>query len=531
VSRGAPGTHTTTPPVPAGLAPIVTDLDTVLDLGPGRLETDTVEEAARLRTRIEERLAIGDALTVVAFVGGTGAGKSALLNRLVGAEVATEGVRRPTTAVPLAVSGRTGADVDALLSWLEISDRRVADALGDDLILVDLPDHDSVVDAHRLTAERLRRRVDAVIVVLDPVKYARADLHEGPLAELVAHAEVTIVAFNRVDELTATDRAAALADAHEKLRERGLAGLEVLPTSAATGEGIGELRVRATDLAMKREAAVRRLAGDAALFGAAAAAGAPPPDDHDLDTSRLLGPLLEATDAHRNGVAAEVAYRRDARQATRSPLARVARAPMNLATRAARDLGIVAPPPTPDHGANVGPRVEGVLSREVELLTTTGAAHRTVAATIARTATDAAPALADAVRSIPLRPSRRGWWTGMSWTRGAAESVAVGGLIWLVLIGVAEWLQLPPVPTPAVNDDLSWPAALFLYGLVARVVLGIATRIVTRVGGGRHGRHVTDRLRTTVRATIDERITVPYRQEIARQRTLHDALARLTERR
>ena len=65
-------------------------LDAIAELGPGRLPPELVAEAARRRASIDERLALGDGLTVVAVVGGTGVGKSALVNRLVGAPVATQ---------------------------------------------------------------------------------------------------------------------------------------------------------------------------------------------------------------------------------------------------------------------------------------------------------------------------------------------------------------------------------------------------------------------------------------------------------
>jgi hypothetical protein len=527
VTRGASPAATSAPSLPAGLAGVVADLDTVRELGPGRLDAHLLADAAALRTRIDERLAIGDALTVVAFVGGTGVGKSALLNRLAGEPVAVEGVRRPTTSAPLAVSGRSGADVDALLRWLDIRDRRVAGALTDGLVLVDLPDHDSVVDSHRVTAERLRRRVDGLIVVLDPLKYARADLRDGPLAELHAHADVTVVVFNRVDALTGGDRRDALEDAQVKLEEAGLPGVDVLPTSARTGEGVAELEGLVTDLAERRSAAVRRLAADATLFGAAALDATPPPSARELDTSRLLEPLLEATDAHRRELEAQTAYQVDARVAVRSPLARAARAPFGLAVRAAHRLGIVSPAPRMDRGAHVAPRVEAVLARELELLATTGAAHRTMERTIARTAADAAPALADAVRTTSVRPPRHGWWTAMSWLRGAAETALLLGLTWLVLIGVAEWLQLPPVPTPEVTDELSWPGALLLGGVVARVLLGVTTRLAIVRGRRRHRRQVADHLRACVRRIVDERITTPYRDELERRRELEAALRRL----
>jgi GTP-binding protein EngB required for normal cell division len=513
---------------PTGVAALLADLDTVLELAPGRLPGDELAAAAALRARIDQRLALGDGLTVVALAGGTGVGKSALLNRLTGSEVAEEGRRRPTTSVPLAVSARASVEVDALLDWLDIADRRtVPDALPDGLVVVDLPDHDSVVEEHHVTAERLRRRVDALVVVTDPLKYARADLHTGLLGDLVAHADVTLVGFNRIDELDDADREACLLDLRARLDQDGLADTPVVATSARTGEGVDGLRDRLVELAAARRAAVRRLSGDAAVLAERTLAVVPAPPTEPLEAARLLDPLLEATDAHRAAGDAEVAYRRDARTAVRSPLARVARAPFTATARVVRGLGIGGAAPPTERRAEVGPRVEGVLARELELARTTGAGHEALERTVAATAATAAPRLVDAVRAVPLAPAGRWWWTPLAWLRGLAEAALVTGLGWLVLLGVVAWLQLPPVPTPQLTEELTWPAALLLYGLAARVLLGLASRGAIAVGAGRHRRRVTAELRASLRTAIEEHVMTPYGDEVAARRTLRAALERL----
>src|SRR6056297_1924826 len=151
------------------------DLDTVVGLAPGRCPDRDVARLVAVQTHVEQRLGLGDALTVAALAGGTGVGKSALVNRLTGTEVVVEGVRRPTTATPVAVARTMDAPTGRLLDWLGIEDRReVAGALPEGLVLVDLPDHDSIEVAHRRTSERLAARVDVVVVVVDAIKYARA---------------------------------------------------------------------------------------------------------------------------------------------------------------------------------------------------------------------------------------------------------------------------------------------------------------------------------------------------------------------
>ena len=68
----------------------------------GRVPGEVVDEAYRVGLQVDRRLALSGGATVVALAGATGSGKSSTFNALTGADVATVGVRRPTTSVTMA---------------------------------------------------------------------------------------------------------------------------------------------------------------------------------------------------------------------------------------------------------------------------------------------------------------------------------------------------------------------------------------------------------------------------------------------
>jgi hypothetical protein len=479
-----------------------------------------------LRQRIEQRLAIGDGLTVVALAGGTGVGKSALVNRILGTEVATEGVRRPTTGKPLAVCAVLDAPTTALLDWLEIEDRRVVPSamLPVGLVLIDLPDHDSVVVEHRRTSERLARRVDGLVIVVDQLKYARADLHDGPLAELTAHADVVTVALNRSDEVAAADLGRLRADLITHLSEHGHPDLKPIVTSAVTGAGVPELRDRLVVLAQTRSAARRRLAADAAHLATELRAELPSIAPVELQVSRLLDPLMEAADAHRVVVEADAVYRRDAQLGVRSPLAQLGIVPFRVLGAVARSFGVAERSTDPATRSASAARIEAVLAHEVRLTDQVGPAHAALSRSIGRTSRDVAPALVQAVDGVGVRPSRRWWWTVLRWLRGAAELALVVGLVWLILLGVGDWLQLPEIPTPRITEALTWPTALLLGGLLVRLLLGLLSRACIRVGARRHRRATDQAIRRRVQAVVEETVVRPYEAEMAAHRRLREAV-------
>src|SRR5690606_39759875 len=102
------------------------------------------------------------------------------------------GTTRPTTSAAHAcVWGTEGAD--ELLDWVGVPPRhrhsRTSELDRDDselsgLILLDLPDHDSVRAVHTAEADRLIGAADLLVWVLDPQKYADAAVHHRYLAEM-----------------------------------------------------------------------------------------------------------------------------------------------------------------------------------------------------------------------------------------------------------------------------------------------------------------------------------------------------------
>jgi len=254
--------------------------------GPDGFAPELLEDAADLLSRAGERLRLSGAHTVVTLAGGTGSGKSSLFNALAGADFSRVGVTRPTTSEPHAcVWGMAGAG--PLLDWLGIQRRhRYARASALDqgeenlngLLLLDLPDHDSVTAGASHEVDRMVELADLMIWVLDPQKYADAAVHNRYLVQLSAHSAVTTVLLNQADLLSPAQAEDCLSDLRRLLDSEGLHDARVLLTSAATGAGVDELRKVLIETVTARRAAGERIEADVdtlvARFEAYAADGA-----------------------------------------------------------------------------------------------------------------------------------------------------------------------------------------------------------------------------------------------------------------
>ncbi len=148
----------------------------------------------------------GDAY-VLAFVGGTGVGKSSLLNALAGTAVSAASARRPTTSAPIAwVPATERAALVPLLTWIGVED--VREHAGTDLgpvAILDLPDMDSVAGDHRARVEAILPRVDAVAWVTDPEKYHDAALHDDFLRTWLPRLARQVVVLNKTDRMSDDD--------------------------------------------------------------------------------------------------------------------------------------------------------------------------------------------------------------------------------------------------------------------------------------------------------------------------------------
>jgi 50S ribosome-binding GTPase len=247
----------------------------MIQIGSGRAGRDgfgqkLLADAEEILARAGDRMRLSSTHTVVALAGGTGSGKSSLFNKIAGADFSAVGVTRPVTANAHAcVWGDAGGR--AILDWLDIPARyrySRASALdrGEDdlagLVLLDMPDHDSVMNHAGAKVDRLVSMADVMIWVLDPQKYADAAVHRRFLVPMAGHAAVLAVILNQVDLLEPEQVGECVADLRRLLDSEHLHDVAILVTSAVSEVGIDDLRSLLVDGVAARRAAAARISAD-----------------------------------------------------------------------------------------------------------------------------------------------------------------------------------------------------------------------------------------------------------------------------
>ncbi len=161
-------------------------VDLPLDLpGVAQSRAERVEIVDQLEDYVLPRLRKIDAPLLTVVGGSTGAGKSTLVNSLVGARVSETGVLRPTTRSPVLVHHPDDAawfDQQRILPELERTKRATADpgalqlvassTMPKGLALLDAPDIDSVVEQNRSLAAQLLAAADLWLFVTSAARYA-----------------------------------------------------------------------------------------------------------------------------------------------------------------------------------------------------------------------------------------------------------------------------------------------------------------------------------------------------------------------
>ncbi len=183
----------------------LSELSDLLDICLARSESvadpDMWEEVASLRGHLRRRTGFLGEVLVVALAGGTGSGKSSLMNTLCGAQIADVGIERPTTSRCLAaIPSDVAGNLSGFVASLGIDEMVEVSGLGD-LVLVDLPDFDSTFTDHRRIVESVLDVVDAVIWVFDPEKYSDRIIHDSFLKPLRSHADQMLFVLNQADRL------------------------------------------------------------------------------------------------------------------------------------------------------------------------------------------------------------------------------------------------------------------------------------------------------------------------------------------
>jgi len=188
----------------ADLAELVDLLDLAVANASGVSPPADREAAATIAASQRRRRDYLGAAIVVAIAGGTGSGKSSILNALAEEEIASTSAIRPHTNEPMAWAPAGDETMRALIGSMGISNVADNESLPS-VALIDLPDIDSVVDDHRATVEELLPHVDAVIWVFDPVKYNDPILHDDFLAPLIAYERQFLFVLNKADLLKEAD--------------------------------------------------------------------------------------------------------------------------------------------------------------------------------------------------------------------------------------------------------------------------------------------------------------------------------------
>lgn len=223
------------------LRDLIDSFDRLVANADGLVAEADLEKAARVGRRARDRRGFLGDTVVVALAGGTGSGKSSLINALAEEVVAESGAQRPTTFDPLAwIPANPEPGLVRLLDSIGIDERIGQDRLPW-LAIIDLPDTDSVSEDNRATVERVLPLVDAVAWVVDPEKYQDRVLHERYLAPLGRHADRFLFVLNHIDRVDAADTPQLVADLANTLEADGIGKATILTTAAdpPLGDPIG----------------------------------------------------------------------------------------------------------------------------------------------------------------------------------------------------------------------------------------------------------------------------------------------------
>lgn len=235
---------------------ILNRTDTTLAACKSVVGDEALNRFAQVAQNVRARLSYPDDLVLVALAGGTGSGKSSILNAVADEEVSDVGGVRPTTTTPLAISeAGTARRMTGYMDELGIR-IRPTDGIPEWLVLIDLPDTDSVEVDHRFQVESLIPVVDVVVWVTDPEKYKDAVLHNRFLQPLAPYARQLLFVVNQSDRLTDGSVDGVLKDFASALGKDGLGepqpiAMAANPTSGPA-QGIDDLLTALAELADSR---------------------------------------------------------------------------------------------------------------------------------------------------------------------------------------------------------------------------------------------------------------------------------------
>ena len=602
--RGATPAVATSP-----FARSVASLKDAISYGEGRVPETVLLDAAETLERLSQRRELSTEHTVIGFFGATGSGKSTLFNAIAGQNIALSAPTRPTTStVQAAIWEAEGSE--ELLDWLGIDKRvypqtralaaegeatdgngagggvaapnavtepapglfnRIRRAVGGrgemrtrtgGLILLDMPDFDSVTTTNRDLAARMMRYVDVLVWVVDPQKYADAVIHRDFMVPLAASGAQALCVLNQADKLAPAEVPAVLASLTRLLQAEGTEAHLLAPplaVSARTGEGVDALRDMLAQVAAAKNLSLQRT--DAQLHATASqlrtyagGEGAVLAGAYALEAEQKLVKACYAS-SHAEQVleAATASYRRAAGQRTGWILTRWM---SRLKADPLRRLHLGQQDET--KSTSKAEKSEGMLGSDSEN------APELVASSLPPLSAAQKAGMANAVRQYSKQMANR---IDEPWKRSMKEAAlsreaelpdllerdmvridyglgrtrapwvifnalqwiallsALVGVAWLTLISGMAYLQiqLPPAPTPE-GSPVPLPTLLLLLGILLGIASAGVGRLLTAMGSRYYARKLRGRLQTGVEKAVQSCVVAPVQQEAKRLNAYRKAL-------
>ena len=497
--------------------------------------------AVATRDTTRARLGFPSSAYVLALAGGTGVGKSTVLNAIAGENVSKASARRPTTSEAVAwVPSSRGDELAGLLQWLGISQvhEHAGGTLGDVAVL-DLPDFDSIALEHRNRVDALLPRVDAVVWIVDPEKYNDHVMHGGYLREFAPRIRRQIVVLNRSDLLSVADTRRVAEDMRQQLRKDGAGAIEVVATRAREGAaGIRELsewlesgveakRVVASRIAAEAREAARDLAADAGVLEGTVSPLIEPARQERALASVAAGALalIDVTGLERQAVAAT---RFAARRRGGGPLRHLTSAIIRLSgrTRASADpAGFLR---RWQLRGSLAPAVEPLRELVTSKLPAVPASLRGTLAAISAPASlehrlTEAVDRSLAAEAATFRVPTSALWSLIGVAQYAVTAFLIFSLLWFASLFVIHDAPVSAIPVPYLGL-VPAPVVLLAGTLLAGYVLAKLLGLHAGWLGRRWAKRVSARVSREVRQGIADDLLVPLEQFEASRGALNRAV-------
>ena len=599
--RGA--TPGTTPAVATSpFARSVASLKEAISYGEGRVPETVLLDAAETLERLSQRRELSTEHTVIGFFGATGSGKSTLFNAIAGQNIALSAPTRPTTStVQAAIWEAEGSE--ELLDWLGIDKRvypqtqalaaeeasggavapnavtepapglfnRIRRAVGGrgemrtrtgGLILLDMPDFDSVTTTNRDLAARMMRYVDVLVWVVDPQKYADAVIHRDFMVPLAASGAQALCVLNQADKLAPAEVPAVLASLTRLLQAEGTeAHLLAAPiaVSARTGEGVDVLRdllaqvAAAKSLSLQRtDAQLRATASQLRTY--AGGEGAVLAGAYALEAEqKLVKACYTSSQAEQVLHAATASYRRAAGQHTGWILtrwmSRLKADPLRRLHLGQKDE-TKSTSKTEKSSGMLGSDSENAPELVASSLPPLSAAQKAGMANAVRQYSKQMAARIDEPWKRSMKEAAlsreaelpellerdmmridyglgrtRAPWVIFNTLQWIALLSALVGVGWLTFISGMAYLQiqLPPAPTPE-GSPVPLPTLLLLLGILLGIASAGVGRLLTAMGSRYYARKLRGRLQTGVEKAVQSCVVTPVQTEAKRLNAYRKAL-------